>query len=59
MMVTKIFQFGPREAEIMGFKEGRGLISMFSQRDWVDLFKLNFLFSLLVISTKFLCTIES
>ena len=28
MMVTKIFQFGPRKAEIIEFKVGLGLKSM-------------------------------
>ena len=42
-MVTERFQFGPWEAVIIVFKEGRGPKSMSSPKDWVDLFKLNFL----------------
>ena len=42
-MVTKRFQFGPWEAEIIVLKEGWGPKSMSSPKDWVDLFKLNFL----------------
>ena len=42
-MVTKIFQFGPGEAEIIRFKVGWGLKSISGPRYWVDLFKPNYL----------------
>ena len=42
-MGTERFQFGQREAEIIVFKEGWGPKSMSSSRDWVGLFKPNFL----------------
>ena len=36
-MVTEIFQFGPWEAEIIGFKEGWGLKSISGPRDFSKL----------------------